>query len=179
MADFKLCGGARTSGDPAGVMTQGIGFPLAEVDLTASPGRISAADVTFGDPQLDNVAKALTYLLLVSRETSVTLTGGSVNAGNPYLEIGGVSTEDTGWINTGVGLIVQMTIGRVDVDTSTLELLVNGSVVQEFETTDEKVAFTGLQIPLTDLDMVSVRKKAGAASLTNVVVTMVVKQVSI
>ena len=72
-----------------------------------------------------------------------------------------------------------MTIGRVDVDTSTLELLVNGSVVQEFETSDEKVAFTGLQIPLADLAMVSVRKKAGAASMTNVVVTMVVKQVSV
>lgn len=179
MSDFKLYGGAPPASDPAGVMTQGIGFPLREVDLTASPGLISASDVTFSDPQypaLDNVAKVLAFLLLVSRETSAMFTRVQLPT-NGYLNLGGVSSEETGWINSGTAYISKITVGRTDIDAATLEVLVNGNPVVSLSTGTEKASFGPFLIPLNDLDAISVRNKAGSPPMTSVVCVITIKQV--
>jgi len=181
MADFVLLSKALPSTDSQGVMTQGIGFPLRDVDPSAPVDFISAQDVTFSDPvypNLTNVAQALLFLLAATRETAATFTSQNVTLGMPYLNIGNVSSEDTGWINTGTGFISNVTIGRVDVDGATLELLINGVVEEEFVTNSAASSFGPLFIQLNDLDTIAVRKKAGSPSMTSVVFTATVKQVS-
>ena len=182
MADFVLLGKNLPSVASLGKMTQGIGFPLRDVDLdTPTPSTVSASDVIFDDPAhplFTNVAQALIFLLLNTRETSATFTSQNVTSGQPYLSIGGVSSEDVGWINTGTSYISKVTVGRVDVDTATLELLVNGAPVYEFTTSAAINAFYPLFIQLADNDVVSVRKKTGSPSMTSVILTATVKQVS-
>jgi hypothetical protein len=180
VAEFKIYGGSNlVAGSLAGVMTQGLGFPLRQVDLTASPGTISAQDVTFYDPlypNLTNVRDVLLFLLLVSRETSATFTKQTLPA-NGYLDIGNVDSQDTGWINTGTSYIFKVTIGRIDIDGATLELLVNGSPIAEFTTSTPVSAFGPFAYPLQPLDVVSVRNKAGSPPMTGVVFTATIKQV--
>ena len=181
MPDFVLLSKALPSTGSQGKMTQGIGFPLRDVDISAPAGNVSASDVTFDDPAhplFTNVAQALIFLLLNTRETSATFTSQNVTSGQPYLSIGGVSSEDVGWINTGNSYISKVTVGRVDVDTATLELLVNGAPVYEFTTSAAINAFYPLLIQLADNDVVSVRKKTGSPSMTSVILTATVKQVS-
>jgi hypothetical protein len=140
---------------------------------------VSAEDVTFYDPlypNLTNVRDVLLFLLLVSRETSATFTKATLPALG-YLDIGNVDSQDTGWINTGTSYIFKVTIGRIDIDGATLELLVNGSPIAEFTTSTPVSAFGPFAYPLQPLDVVSVRNKAGSPPMTGVVFTATIKQV--
>lgn len=147
-----------------------------------SDERIAATDVSYDNPEhplMDNVAVALTAALALGRETLATFNSrGAVKPGE-YLNIGEVSSDKTGWVNSGTGFISKVTIGRSDFDSAFVEILVNGVPVQEFETSAVSAAFDGLIIPLTDLDQVSARVKAGSNQMRNVVVAATVKQLSI
>ena len=180
MPDFKLLGSSNlTVNTLGGKMTEGIGFPLRSVELGAATTTISAADVTFNDPlypNLTNVRDVLLFLLLVSRETTATFTNPNLTP-NRYLDIGGVSSEFGGWLNTGTAFISKVTVVRSDTDFATLELLVNGAPVMEFPTSGPATAFGPFAIPLQNLDMLSVRNKAGSPKMEDVVFTATVKQV--
>lgn len=180
MADFKLFG----DDDPVaitspGVMTQGIGFPLRQVETTIV-GLLSASEVSFNDPsypQLDTVAKALFALLVVGRETTTVMSKKNLVTGGEFLQLAGIDSDRTGFVNGGTSLITRVTIGRTDTDDSILEILVNDAPVAEVAST-ELATIVPMAVPLQNEDMVSVRVKAGENPMTNVVFTATVNQIT-
>ena len=179
MADFVLLGKSLPSTDSQGVMTQGIGFPLRDVD-PGTPAAVRAQDVEFNSPvvpSLDNVAKALQFLIAVSRETSAVFTK-AVAIQNQFLQLGGINSDDTGYICVGASAITRVTIGRTDTDLSTLEFRINGNVVTEFDTSSTVFVSNALIIPMQNGDMLSVNVKDSTNNMSNVICTVTVNRIT-
>ena len=179
MADFVLLGKSLPSTDSQGVMTQGIGFPLRDVD-PGTPAAVRAQDVTFNSPvlpSLDNVSKALQFLIAVSRETSAVFTK-AVAIQNQFLQLGGINSDDSGYVCVGVSAITRVTIARSDSDLATLEFRINGIPVTEFDTSENVFVSNALVIPMQNADMLSVNVKGGSNNMSNVICTATINQIT-
>ena len=179
MADFVLLGKSLPSTDSQGVMTQGIGFPLRDVD-PGTPAAVAAQDVSFSNPThpaIDNVGSALQFLIAVSRETSAVFTKG-VAIQNQFLQLGGINSDDAGYVNVGTSIITRVTIARSDSDLATLEFRLNGNVITEFDTNQTVFVSNPMVIPMQNGEMLSVNVKDNSNNMSNVICTATVNRIS-
>jgi hypothetical protein len=145
MADFKLYGGTPPATTSAGVMTQGLGFPLREVELEASPAA-SEVHVTFG--RNGNVLQ------------------------DRFLEFGSVVAAP--WLPHKPGTIIFVTISQDANTASEIGILVNGVVVETVPI-NSMITLHEMSVPVEQLDTVQVKNKASGAAIRDVVVSLIIR----